>query len=466
MKVMVIGCTHAGTAAILTARRIFPEAEITVYERNKNISFLSCGIALYVGGVVKDPNSLFYCSPEQLQELNVKTCMDHDVLKVDLANKTATVKDLSSGKTSEDRFDKLIITSGSWPIKPPIAGVDLKNVLFSKNYSHSEAIVDSAKTAKKIVVVGAGYIGVELAEAFRDNGKEVVLVDAEPRIMSKYMDAEFTCKAEQAFLEHGIKLALGEKVSAFQGINGQVSKVVTDKNTYDADMVILSVGFKPNTELFKDQLAMLPNGAIQVDPYMRTSHPDVLAAGDCCAVLYNPTSDIGPKFWVPFADGNAAFYSSSKEYAYIPLATNAVRMGTLVGMNLLEEKMAHPGTQGTSGIKVYEHNMAATGITEEEARKRGLDIDSVTIEDNCRPEFMPIYEKVLLKVVYDAQTKRIIGAQVHSTTDLTQSINTLSVCIQNRMLVTDLAFVDFFFQPHFNKPWSFINLAGLESTKK
>lgn len=466
MKVMVLGCTHAGTAAILTARRLFPEAQITTYERNDNISFLSCGIALYVGGVVKDPNDLFYCSPEKLQELSVKTCMNHDVLKVDLATKTAKIKDLTTGQEINDTFDKLIITTGSWPIKPPIPGVDLKNILFSKNFNHSETIINSSKNAKKIVVIGAGYIGVELAEAFRENGKEVVLIDAESRMMSRYMDAEFTCKAEQGFKEHGIKLALGEKVTSFQGINGQVNRVITDKGSYEADLVILSVGFKPNTDLFKDQIAMLPNGAIQTDEFMRTSHPDVLAAGDCCATLYNPTSDLGPKFWVPFRDGNAAFYGPSKEYSYVPLATNAVRMGTLAGLNLVEEKMAYPGTQGTSGIKIYEHNMAATGVTEEEAKRRNLDVDSILIEDNCRPEFMPIYEKVLLKVVYEVKTKRIIGAQIHSTTDLTQAINTLSVCIQNRMLISDLAFVDFFFQPHFNKPWSFINLAGLESMKK
>ena len=189
-------------------------------------------------------------------------------------------------------------------------------------------------------------------------------------------------------------------------------------------------------------------------------------AGDCCATLYNPTSDIGHKFWVPFSDGNAAYYGPSKEYSYIPLATNAVRMGTLAAMNLVEEKMAYPGTQATSGIKIYEHNMAATGITEAEAKRRGIEVECVVVEENCRPEFMPTYDKLTFKVVYEAKSKRIIGAQIHSSADLTQSINTLSVCIQNKMLVTDLAFIDFFFQPHFNKPWNFVNMAGLESLNK
>lgn len=442
MKIVVIGCTHAGTAAILNAKRINPEAEITVFERNDNISFLSCGIALYVGGVVKDPQGLFYCSPEKLRELNVDTRMKHDVTNIDIKGKKALVKNLETGIEFEETFDKLIITSGSWPIIPRLEGMDLENILLSKNFNHSNEIIEKAKSAKKIVVVGAGYIGVELVEAFREEGKEVVLIDAEERILSKYLDKDFTDVAEKTFKEHGIVIATGEKVVKFEG-NGSVKKVITDKNSYEADMVIMSVGFRPNTDIFKGQLDMLPNGAIKVNEYMRTSDKDVMAAGDCCSVYYNPT----------------------REFMYIPLATNAVRMGTLAAINLTEDKVKHPGTQGTSGIKIYENNMASTGTTEEEAKKKGIDVDIVYAVDNYRPEFMPTYEKVTLKVVFEKDSRRIIGAQLNSKADLTQSINTISVCIQNSMTIDELAFIDFFFQPHFNKPWNFLNLAGLNALK-
>ncbi len=443
MKVVVIGCTHAGTAAILNLKRLNPEIDVTVFERNDNISFLSCGIALYVGGVVKDPQGLFYCSPEELEKLNVDTRMRHDVKNVDIKGKKVCAVNLETGVEVEETFDKLIITSGSWPIIPPIPGIDLDNILLSKNFLHSNEIISRGKDAKKIVVVGAGYIGVELVEAFNDNGKEVVLVDAEERILSKYFDNDFTDIAEETFKEKGIRIATGEKVVRFEGENGSVSKVITDKNEYEADMVIMCVGFLPNTGIFKDQLEMLPNGAIKVDEYMRTSDPDVMAAGDCCSVYFNPIQ--GPM--------------------YIPLATNAVRMGTLAGLNITENRMKHPGTQGTSGIKIYENNMASTGITEETARRMGIDVDTVYAVDNYRPEFMPTYEKVTLKVVFNKNTREILGAQLTSKVDLTQSINTLSVCIQNKMKVDELAFIDFFFQPHYNKPWNFINLAGLNSLK-
>lgn len=157
--------------------KLHPDAEITVYKRNDNISFLSCGIALYVGGIIKDPQGLFYSSPEELEALGVCTKMRHDVVGADLNEKKLTVRNLNTDGTFEDHFDKLIITTGSWPIVPRIQGIDFENILLSKNYYHSNTIIEKAKDTKNIVVVGAGYIGVELVEAFEMNGKQVTLID-------------------------------------------------------------------------------------------------------------------------------------------------------------------------------------------------------------------------------------------------------------------------------------------------
>lgn len=441
MKIAVIGCTHAGTAAIINAANLYPDAEITVYERNDNISFLSCGIALYVGGVIKDPQGLFYSSPEELAKLGVNTKMLHEVEEIDMKNKILRVKNVKTHEEFEDNFDKLIITTGSWPIVPPFEGIDLENILLSKNFYHANDIIDKTKNVKNVVVIGAGYIGVELVEAFEMNGKNVTLIDMQDRILAKYLDKEYTDVAEKAFRERGVKLALGEKVRRFEGKDGKVKKVITDKGQYDTDLVIMCIGFKPNTKLVQGKVNMLDNGAIIVDEYMRTSEKDVFAAGDCCSVIYNPTS----------------------EHRYIPLATNAVRMGTLVARNLVEPTTRYMGTQGTSGIKIYEHCIASTGLTEEAAKAAGLDIKTVTVEDNYRPEFMPTYDLARLKVVYEKSSKRILGAQIISKTDLTQCINTMSVVIQNKMTIDELAFVDFFFQPHFNKPWNLLNQAGLKA---
>jgi len=381
---------------------------------------------------------LFYSSPEALAELGVNTKMEHDVLNVDLENKKLVVKDLNTGVEFEDDFDKLILTMGSWPIQPNIEGSDLENILLSKNFHHSNTIIEKAIDAKHVVVVGAGYIGVELVEAFKQNGKEVVLVDTFDRVLNKYLDIEFTEMAEDTFSEKGIELALGQSVQKFQGINGKVSKVITDEGEYEADLVIMCVGFKPNTYLVEGQVDMIPNGAILVNDYMETSVKDVYAAGDSCAIFYNPTDEPG----------------------YIPLATNAVRMGTLVARNLVKETIPYMGTQGTSGIKIYHWNIASTGLTVDAAKSSGLDVTSITAIDNHRPEFMPSSKEVKLKVVFEKESRRVVGAQIISEVDLTQTMNTLSVCIQNHMTIDEIAFVDFFFQPHYNKPWNIINLAG------
>lgn len=441
MKVVIIGCTHAGTAAASNIAKLYKDAEITVYEKNNNISFLSCGIALYVGGVVKDPKGLFYSSPEKLKELGVVTRMKHEVLDVNLEEKSLVIKNLEDNSEFVDNFDKLIVTSGSWPIIPRIDGITMDNILLSKNYDHSNEIIACSKNAENIVVVGAGYIGVELVEAFTEKGKKVTLIDTEERIMNKYFDREFTDRAEETFRNHGVKIALGETVVRFEGSDNTVKKVVTDKGSYDADLVILSIGFKPSTGLFKDKLQMLANGAIIVDEYMQTSCKDVFAAGDCCAVIYNPTG----------------------KHQYIPLATNAVRMGTLVAKNLVNQSVKYLGTQATSGIKIYDLNCAATGLTETMAKALEIEVKTVTVRENYRPEFMPTHEEVLLKVVYDSDTRVILGAQIQSKADLTQSINTLSVVIQNKMTIDELAFIDFFFQPHYNKPWNILNMAGLQA---
>lgn len=444
MKVIVIGCTHAGTAAIVKLKELYPDYEVVVYEKNDNISFLSCGIALSVGGVVTEPEKLFYNSPENLANMGVKTNMNHEVINIDFETKKIKVRILESGEEFEDNYDKLILTCGSWPVVPKFEGGDLANILLCKNYDHAKDIIEKSHEAKKVVVIGGGYIGVELVEAFQMKGKEVTLIDTAERIMAKYLDKEFTEIAENEFIKHGINLVLGERVQRFNG-NGMVSHVVTDKNEYECDLVILCIGFIPNNSLVKEKLKTLENGAIVIDEYMKTSEENVFAAGDCCSVIYNPAEDI----------------------RYIPLATNAVRMGTLVAININEPKIKYMGTQGTSGIKIYEQSIASTGLTEEGAKSTtNYNVDSVFISDNYRPEFMPSYESAKLKIVFDKDSRRVLGGQIISKIDLTQFMNTLSVVIQNKMTIEELAMTDFFFQPHFNKPWSLLNIAALQAIDK
>lgn len=437
MKVVVIGCTHAGTAAVKTILSENPDAQLTVFERNDNISFLSCGIALYVGGVVKDPAGLFYSSPEELSRLGAVIKMRHNVESVDTENRTVTAKNLITGEELEVPYDKLVNTTGSWPVIPPIPGIDSKNILLCKNYEQANIIIDKGRDAKQIVIVGGGYIGIELVEAFREAGKEVTLIDGLDRILNKYLDKEFTDVLERDLMDRGITLALNQGVERFHANEqGEVVSVVTALGEYPTDLVILCVGFRPNNELLKGKVDMLPNGAVLVDEYMRTSNPDIFAAGDSCAVHYNPNGG----------------------QAYIPLATNAVRMGMLIGKNIHEPRVRYRGTQSTSGLHLFGYNIGSTGVTAGGAAFFGLKVRSVIVRDNYRPEFMPTTEEILMQLVYETETNRIVGGQVMSRYDITQSANTLSLAIQNRMTIEDLAYVDFFFQPHFDRPWNYLNL--------
>lgn len=437
MKVIVVGCTHAGTAAVKNILSQHPEADVTVYERNNNISFLSCGIALYVGGVVKDASGLFYSNPKELASLGATVKMEHDVENIDVENRQVTAKDLKSGKKETVFYDKLVMTTGSWPIVPPIKGIDAKNILLCKNYNQANVIIDQAKDAKKVVIVGGGYIGIELVEAFVESGKEVTLIDGLERILNKYLDKPLTDILENELVERGVNLALGETVQEFvANADGKIQKVVTSTKEFEADMVIMCVGFKPNTNLLKGKVDMLPNGAIKVNEYMQTSQPEIFAAGDSTVVHYNP----------------------SKTDNYIPLATNAVRQGMLVGYNLTEHKLADRGTQGTSGLYLFGWKIGSTGVTVENAKANGLEVQSTIFEDNYRPEFMPTTEKITMELIYEKGTNRIVGGQLLSKYDITQSANALSLAVQNRMTVEDLALTDFFFQPHFDRPWNYLNL--------
>lgn len=442
MKVVVIGCTHAGTATVVNLKKEYPECDVTIYEKNDNVSFLSCGIALNVGQVVKDTKDLFYNSPENLRKLGVVTNLRHEVTNIDFNNKEIVAENLLTGEIITDSYDKLVLTLGSWPIVPRFEGGDLENILLCKNHDHALEIIKKAKEYNKVVVIGAGYIGVELVEAFKMLGKEVTLIDGEDRIMPKYLDKEFTEIAEKEFTDRGVKMALSQKVEKFTGENGKVKSVVTEKGEYEAELVILCIGFAPSTKLVKDKLNTLPNGAIIIDEYMRTSRENVFAAGDCCMVRYNP----------------------AKDNRYIPLATNAVRMGTLVAKNIVEPTIKYMGTQGTSGIKIFDKRIASTGLTESVAKTvEGIEVGTSTIVESFRPEFMPTHEEVTLKLVYDKKTMRVLGGQIVSNIDITQIMNTLSVVIQNDMTVMELAMTDFFFQPHFNKPWNLLNSVALQA---
>lgn len=437
MKIAIVGCTHAGTFSAQQILTEHPDYEVTVYERNNNLSFLSCGIALWVGNHVSDPNKMFYSSPEALTKLGATMNMEYDVLSIDPDNKTLEVKDLKTGEIKTDTYDKLVVTTGSAPIIPPIDGIDNKRVKLCKNWAHAAELKRIDDDINSVIVIGAGYIGAELAEQYALTGREVTLIDGLPSVLAKNFDPEISDRVAKDYTDHGVKLAMNEMVQGFSG-DDQIT-VKTDKGSYTADYAVLCVGFRPHTELLKGKVDMLKNGAIITNEYMQTSNPDIFAAGDSSVVHYNPTG----------------------KDDYIPLATNAVRQGILIGHNIGKPTMKYLGTQASSAVALFGKTMASSGLTVGAAKARGVEVDSVTLEQDYRPEFMLSTTPILMRLVWDPETRVVLGGSFYSEYDCAQSANVISLAIQNKMTIDDLSMVDMFFQPNYDQPLNYINALAM-----
>lgn len=445
-KVIVIGTNHAGTYAVNTLADNYQEnVEVVTYDRNDNISFLGCGMALWIGGIIDNPEGLFYASPESLKAKGINVFMEHDVTQVDFENKIVSVTDLNSKATKEEKYDKLIIAVGSWPIKPNLPGIELKNVIYAKLYQHAVHAKEimKKKEIKKIAVVGGGYIGIELAESFIQNGKEVVLINNQ-NILNRYYDESFTKVMNKRLADNGVVVAEYEEVIKITG-DKKVEQIVTNKNQYNVDVVLMAVGFHANTKFLQDSnLSMNERGVINVNNNQETNIADVYAVGDCATVYSN----------------------AEDQFQNIALASNAVRTGIIAGHNVGGTKLAMNGVQGSNAIHIFGLTLCSTGMIEQVAKSKGYETDSVTITDNLRPDFMPNNAEVTITIVWDKKTLKFLGVQMMSTEDITLALHLFSLAIEVDYTIDKLATLDLFFLPHFNKPENFITKAGLAALAK
>lgn len=438
-KIVVVGANHAGTAAINTLTQNY-EHEVVVFDRNSNISFLGCGMALWIGNQISNGDGLFYSNKETLEKQGAKVHMEAPVDKIDFDKKIvyATLKD---GQKVEESYDKLILATGSVPVIPNIPGKDLENVQQVKLYQDAQVVIEKLKNQdiKNVVVVGAGYIGVELAEAFERHGKKVTMIDIADTVLPAYYDKPFTDKMKKNLEDHGIELAFGQSVTEIKG-DGKVEKVVTDKGEYPADMVVLSIGFRPNNVIGKDKLELFKNGSYLVNKKQETSIPDVYAIGDCATVYDNAIDNVN----------------------YIALATNAVRSGIVGAHNAAGTAIESNGVQGSNGICIYGLKMVSTGITVAKAEKLGIDVEYTDFEDTQMPAFIETTNpKVSIRIVYDKKSRVILGAQMASEYDMSMGIHLFSLAIQEKVTIDKLALLDIFFLPHFNQPYNYITMAAI-----
>lgn len=443
MKYIVIGSSHFGYEAVETILEAQPEAEIHLYERGDKASFMSCGAQSYLEGISKSPDELHYANEDSYKEQGINIHLNSDVIGLNPDKKTITVK--TNQGEHEASYDKLLLSPGGYAPKLNIPGNDLEHVYTFRGRDDAEVVKARMADAKKVIVIGAGYIGIEVAEAFVKNGQEVTVIDAVDRFLPTYLDKEFYPTLSEEAKDKGLTFKGEEFVQEIRNEGGVVTGVVTDKGEYEADTVIMSVGVKPDTAWLEGTIDLDEKGYVIADEYLQSSANDVYVGGDATYTRFNPTG---------------------KETC-IGLATNARKQGVTAAKNALGELVKSPGVNGTSGLAFFDLKFATTGIKDATVNTYDGEVKSYYCEERIRPSFMRDGDiTVEMKIFYDAETEVILGAQFLSTEDITYAANTLSLAITAKMTLTDLAQADFFFQPGFSRPWNFLNVLALRAQGK
>lgn len=440
MKVIIIGGIAAGMSAAAKFKRLSPNDDVVVYEKGDIVSFGACGLPYYVGGFFDDSNEMIARTPEAFREAGVEIHTKHEVTNVDFSNKKVTVKNLNTNEVLEESYDKLMIASGARAIIPPIKNIDLENVVTLKSMDDGNKLRElmSKEENKKIAIIGAGFIGLEAAEAAKHRGKEVTVIQLQDRVLQEVFDKDITDLLEEELRENGVNLLLSETVTELIG-DGKVSKVKTNKREIEADIVILATGVKPNTDFLNcDEIKMIRNGAIVVDKYGRTSVEDVYAAGDC-ATINSLITD---------------------REIYVPLATGANKLGRIVGKNLAGQNNSFQGSMASSCIKVMDMEAARTGLSEKEVLNLGFNYKTKFITDMNQTSYYPGRERIYVKLIYDAHTRVILGGQVAGYKDAVQRCNVLAACIYAKMTTEQLGMLDLCYAPPFSRTWDVLNVAG------
>jgi NADPH-dependent 2,4-dienoyl-CoA reductase/sulfur reductase-like enzyme len=443
MKIVIVGCTHAGVAAAVQILTAQPHTDVTIYERENSLSFLSSGIPFWITGEAA-ANRLFYTNPDQLIQLGAHLKLNHNVTKIDHRTKQLWVVDRQTGEQVVTKYDRLIFATGSWPRVPQVSGLDNPHIYLCKTYLQAQRLTKDLGQLSRVAVIGGNYVGCEIAVALRKAGKQVVLVDHHRHLLSMMVDHQYATMVARLLSYHDIQLFLGNPLQSFTETGPGKIVVKTNKEQATVDAVVICAGVRANSNLLQGQVRCQSDGAIVTNEYLQTSDPAIYAAGDVITSQFNPLQ---------------------KAY-HIPLLTNAMRQGTIVGVNVFGNTMKYMGTQATTGLHLFDENIAATGITFHQARRLKLDVDTVTITDNYRPEFMPSTTPIMMTLVWDKRTKRILGGQMMSRHAIDQSINLLSVCLQNRNTIDFLAFVDMLYQPAFDRPFNYLNLLGQAAMAK
>jgi NADPH-dependent 2,4-dienoyl-CoA reductase/sulfur reductase-like enzyme/rhodanese-related sulfurtransferase len=440
-KLVVIGAVAAGTKAASKAKRDNPDLDVKVFTKERYISYAGCGLPYYIGGIIKEKQELLVRTPEEFkEEQGIDIYVEHEVKRIDTASKKVLVEELRSGDVMEYAYDKLIIATGASPIVPPLDNVGLENIFTLRSVSDAFTIrelLDSGNV-KKAVVVGGGLIGLEAAENLKHRGLEVTIVELAPHILPPF-DEEIALYAQNHMKDKGVNILAGQKVTGFEGTDGRVSAVKTSAGDIQADMVILSIGVKPNTALAAEAgIELGAAKAIKVNKYMETNIEDIYAAGDCAENINIIT-------------GMPAWY---------PMGSTANKTGRIAGHNSALKsredslKESLEGVVGTTIVKLFDVNAAKTGLSERDAIKEGYEVATVLVPANDRAHYFPGYKEIITKLVVEKNTHLVLGAQIVGEGVVDKPIDIIATAITLGARVEDLAKLDLAYAPPFSTAMS------------
>jgi NADPH-dependent 2,4-dienoyl-CoA reductase/sulfur reductase-like enzyme/rhodanese-related sulfurtransferase len=440
MKLLIIGGVAGGASAAARARRLSEDAHIVLFDRGPDVSFANCGLPYYLGGEIAERDKLLVVTPDRLRtRFNLDVRVRTSVEAIDRAGKKVRVHDLASGREYEETYDKLILAPGAAPLRPPLPGIDLPGIFTLRNLQDVDRIkARMDQGVKQAVVIGAGFIGLELVENFVRQGIATTVVELQDQVLPPF-DKEMTTPIAQELASKGVSLLLGQSAEAFeQAPDGLVVKLKSGQRL-PAQLVVLGVGVRPENKLAVEAgLAVGPRGGIRVNEHLQTSDPDIYAVGDAIEVKDFVTGDP----------------------TQVPLAGPANRQGRIAADNIFGRAARYRGTQGTAIVRVFDRTAAMTGASEKVLKRSNRPYRKVSVHPTNHAGYFPGAEAMTLKLLFDPESGRVLGAQAVGGSGVDKRIDVLAVAIQAGMTVFDLEEMELAYSPQYGSAKDPINMAG------
>ncbi len=440
-KIVIVGGVAGGASAAARLRRLDEDAEIILFERGKYISFANCGLPYYIGQVIKNRDDLLVQTPKRFKDrFNIDVRVNNEVMEIDRKRKEVNVKDLSSGAIYTEKYDKLILSPGAEPARPPIPGIKSPRIFTLRSIPDADVINDfiSGQNPKRAVVVGGGYIGLEMAENLRKRGMLVAIVEMLDQVMPT-LDKEMANLLHEHLHEQSIALWLGDAVAGFRESDLKLFVALKSGMELRCDMAVLAIGVKPENRLAKEAgLEIGDTGGIKVNEDLQTSDPDIFAIGDAIEVQHFVL----------------------KKPVLIPLAGLANRQGRIAADNICGRDVKYKGTQGTAILKVFDLTVAMTGTTEKDLKKTGMDYEKVYIHPANHVGYYPGAQQMHIKVLFSRPEGKLLGAQIVGKDGVDKRIDVFATVIRSGMTVFDLQELELAYAPPYGSGKDPVNMAG------